>query len=389
MPSEGGCRVLMVARWAPPSYSGAGQQALALAQELARNGHRITVFTASGRRSLLEHERVGGLEVVRWRATSRHPWVAKALFLTGLTAHLTSRPRRYDVVHLHGSYFVLRLLRLLKRPLRYAIVYKPTMIARDDPAAIELVRPSVLACVDSWICVVAEITASGLRTGIPAEKLVSLPNGVDLARFAPPSDADKAALRAELLLPERRIWALVASMIPRKRIHLAVEAWALLRRPRPLLVVVGPLDGRESGVDPTYADEVRQLVESAGLRDDVSFMDRQEAVERVLHAVDGFVFTSEREGLPNAVLEALAAGLPVVTTGFQAIDDLLVLADGRMRVVDPNPSALAEAIAATTYDRVVPASIASVSLQKIAARYDAVYRHARANGAQRAEAVHA
>jgi glycosyltransferase involved in cell wall biosynthesis len=384
MPSDRGRRILMVARWAPPAYSGAGRQALGLARELAANGHHITFFTSSCGEARREHQLICGVEVVRWRAASSRVRIEKALFLAGLAGHLLSRPRTYDVVHLHGSYFVLRLLRLLKRPLGYAIVYKPTMVARDDPDAIAAVRPGLLRCVDRWICVASWSSESGLRAGIPGEKLVSLPNGVDLARFAPLPDADRAALRAEVRLPERPVWAMVASMIPRKRIHLAVEAWALLDRPRPLLVVVGPL-----GSDSPYVAEVLRLVELAGLKDDIRFLDYQENVERVLHVADAFVFTSGREGLPNAILEALAAGLPIVTTDFEAVEDVRALADGRMRSVDADPGALADAVAATSYDRVVPATLARISLSTVAAQYDAVYDLGHANGLRPSEPARA
>jgi glycosyltransferase involved in cell wall biosynthesis len=366
--------ILMVSRLAPPVFSGSGYQAVALARELAKRGERITLFTTGGGRFPYEREIDEGVEQVRSRAGRGSTRPEKLRLTFALSLFMLTRPRRYGVVHLHGAYFLLRLLRRLKPLLGYRIVFKPTLVGQDDPVSISAVRPELVSSVDRWVCISTGIAERATAAGIADDRIVLLPNGVDLARFsAPASDEEQARLRTELGLPERTIWISVASVVPRKRIDLAVSAWSLLPVPRPLLLIVGPNQEADQGIDSEYVDSVRAGIDAAGLTDDIRLFGHVARIERILRAVDAFIFTSSREGLPNAVLEALASGLPVISTPFESVSDVEALANGRLHVVEADARALASAVSSTRYDRLVPASLRTVDLQSVAARYAEVY----------------
>jgi hypothetical protein len=97
-------------------------------------------------------------------------------------------------------------------------------------------------------------------------------------------------------------------------------------------------------------------------------------VARLLRGLDGFLFASEHEGLPNAVLEALAAGLPVVSARFEAAGDIAHLANGRARFVAARPRAIATALGEMPGPGVVPDGVRSLHLDVIVERYLALYR---------------
>ncbi|MEC8653697.1 MAG: glycosyltransferase [Planctomycetota bacterium] len=143
--------------------------------------------------------------------------------------------------------------------------------------------------------------------GLPTERVKTVRNGVDLARFCP---GDRAAARSALGLPASGALALgVGRLVPGKGFDVAARAVGQLQGLE--LVLIGEGDARRS-------------IEVAGDHR-VTFLGAQppERVALAYQAADVFVLPSEREGWPNVVTEALAAGLPVVATRVGGIPQIL------------------------------------------------------------------
>jgi glycosyltransferase involved in cell wall biosynthesis len=147
--------------------------------------------------------------------------------------------------------------------------------------------------------------------GVLAEKIRVIPNAVDLATFRPGS---RSQARALLNLPnDRRFLISVGHLVFEKGHHLAIEALRRIRQSHTnaeLIIVGGASNERD------YPRRIRKLVADSGLAGSVHFVGIQtpDRVATWLQAADVFVLASFREGCCNAVLEALACGLPVVTT---------------------------------------------------------------------------
>ncbi len=168
---------------------------------------------------------------------------------------------------------------------------------------------------------------------IPVHKMEVIGNGVDCARFMPPSAAQRQNARQLLALPaDAPVVLSVGSVVPRKGMHLLLRAWpeVLRQHPRARLVIAGTLGRRATFVDKAaaldaYTQEILELIQR--LPDPASVVLSGRHVDEVrdyYHAADMFVFASEREGLPNAVIEAMACGLPSVLAdydGFPADDE--------------------------------------------------------------------
>jgi glycosyltransferase involved in cell wall biosynthesis len=172
------------------------------------------------------------------------------------------------------------------------------------------------------------------RVGIPERKLEIIRAGVDTSRFTGPRSEARAALG---LAEPDRVVAIVARLYPEKNHRLLVEAFAEVSRrvESARLLIAG--DGVEE-------DAIRREVERLNLTGSVKMLGVRRDVARILAASDVFALSSDREGLPIAVLEAMAAGKPVVAT---SVGDLpLVVRDGVTgRVVPPRDrGALAEAL---------------------------------------------
>jgi glycosyltransferase involved in cell wall biosynthesis len=151
--------------------------------------------------------------------------------------------------------------------------------------------------------------------------------GIDTRRYHPlPSPAHRAALRAELGLPvapDAPVVGIVARIVMEKGFRELVRAFAAVRQgdPRARLVIVGE--------GPEMAELVAQIA-AHGLQEAVVLLGNRLDVPQLLRTFDLFVLPSYREGMPVALLEAMASGLPVVATDVR----------GSREVVDPGRNGL-------------------------------------------------
>jgi len=160
------------------------------------------------------------------------------------------------------------------------------------------------------LCRKIHTVSAGLRTelierGMPAEHLVSLINGVDCRRFAPAADKKKARQLAGL--PEEA-WVLgtVGRFIATKRYPLLIEAFEILAKQHPQahLLILG--DGGPEKV------AVADLIERSPVRSRLHPLGHQAEPASFYQAMDLMVMPSSHEGLANALLEAMATGVPVL-----------------------------------------------------------------------------
>jgi glycosyltransferase involved in cell wall biosynthesis len=150
-----------------------------------------------------------------------------------------------------------------------------------------------------------------------------IPNGVDLSRFRPANDSDECIpLRSRLGIGSNDIMITsVGGIMPRKGSDLLIEAWSRLAADHPNvhLVLVGPRKDIEQPGLKLFRRKLESLVEQSGAPDRVHFTGLSNEVDVLVRASDIFVLPSEREGMPNSVLEAMASRVPVVITPFKGL----------------------------------------------------------------------
>jgi glycosyltransferase involved in cell wall biosynthesis len=199
------------------------------------------------------------------------------------------------------------------------------------------------------------MTAKSRASEIPPERVREIPNGVDLRRFRPASSPDEArVLRAKLGRPTRGPIIVFVGFFSRdKAPHVLFQAWRRLPPgpERPFLLLIGSTDPRHVEVDAGIVTEIRSAIDRGNLHDRVGFVEATNAVEEYLRAANIYVAPSRREGLSNALLEALACGLAVVAARIEGVTTG-VIADGRsgMLVAPDDPVALAERLQALLDD---------------------------------------
>ncbi|VVE35787.1 group 1 glycosyl transferase [Pandoraea horticolens] len=190
--------------------------------------------------------------------------------------------------------------------------------------------------------------------GAPVHKTRSIANGVDIARFAAlrvaRRETDAQADRADI----PPIVALVGRVVPIKDIKTFLRAIFIAYRARPDLQgwIIGP-----DTEDTAYAQECRDLAESLGMEYQVRFMGYR-AIESVLPQIGVLALSSVSEALPLVMLEAAAAGVPVVATDVGACRQLIEGNGAEDRALGSSgrivPMADPEALAAAIVDVLEP-----------------------------------
>jgi UDP-glucose:(heptosyl)LPS alpha-1,3-glucosyltransferase len=157
--------------------------------------------------------------------------------------------------------------------------------------------------------------------------LATIYNGVDSARFSPASTTDeRARVRAQFGLPrEARVVLFVGNGFGRKGLGFLIEAWPLLKSKAHLLVV---------GAD-RERSRFQSRAATLGAGDHVVFAGPQAHVESIFRAVDAFALPSLFEPFGNVVLEAMASGLPTLTSDFCGVSEILPAAMREFCVHDP------------------------------------------------------
>jgi glycosyltransferase involved in cell wall biosynthesis len=218
--------------------------------------------------------------------------------------------------------------------------------------------------------------AATAERGLSAERVVTIPNGVDLALFDP-SRHPRESARRRLGLPEdERVLGVIGHLSPVKGHADLFAAMALLapRQPKVRLLVVG--DGQLRG-------RLEQQARALGLDGRVTFTGVRDDVAEVLAALDVFVLPSHTEGMSNALLEAMAMARPLVATAVGG--NLDVVRDGSDGVLVPprDPAALAGALErlldAPEEARLLGCAArrraqAEFGLERMVDRYQALYR---------------
>ena len=216
--------------------------------------------------------------------------------------------------------------------------------------------------VEAIVAISEGVKEALVQSGIPRDGIRVIPSGIDFAPFETPFD--RVAARARLGIgPEQVLAIQVAALAPHKSQTTLLKSAALLveRSPRLVIWIAGEGDLRDSLVAEHARLQLGDRVRFLGFRDDIPDL---------LRAADLFVLSSYLEGLGTSVLDAMAAGLPVVATRVGGVPE--IVKDGETGILVPprDPEALAHAMARLADDSGMRARLGSNG-RSLARSYDA------------------
>lgn len=256
------------------------------------------------------------------------------------------RAGRYDIVHLHGARAGLLgriAARLAGAPLIVWTmhVFQPDVLQgwRRWQTPLYLLVEAALArffC-DHIVTVSENLRQRALRLEhIPASRISTIYSGTDLTPFA--CSPDRAAIRWQLgIPPEALVVCTVGRLCEQKGIGDLVRAAAIVHQQMPdvrfLIVGDGPL-----------RSEVEALAARLGLNGRVTFLGFRNDVPEILFASDVFATATLWEGFGKVNVEAMAAGLPLVSTNVGPIPEVVGDYPGAILVPPRDPPAFAEAL---------------------------------------------
>ncbi|CAN5249172.1 N/A [soil metagenome] len=188
------------------------------------------------------------------------------------------------------------------------------------------------------------------------DRWVVIPNGVDVERFA---SSEKGQLRGRLSISaDQIVVGTVGNMKRQKRHDIFLRTIAALRAKHPN--VIGVIVGRDMGEEKS----LRALRSELGLDSHAHFVTDCVDPAALLKDFDLFLLTSDHEGMPNAILEAMSAGVPVITRNVAGVREFA--GEGKaVRAVDSDdPAILATEAAALLSDKEGTAAMASAGQER-------------------------
>jgi len=309
---------------------GSERQLSALARGLTKD-HEVTILCTREEGSLAEEVRREGVRVENLRLGS--PWSP------GLYTALRKRFRHHrpDVVHVFMfglDYWVNRAARATGVP---AIVSSRRELAVWMRRRHRWLQRRANALVDAVVCNSEAVKRFAIeQEGIEPRLLRVIPNGIDADAFQ--STANRMELCRRHGIPaDRRVVGIIANFSPVKDHGLFLLMAALLAEKREdlhfLLVGSGPT-----------LTKVQAMVEELGIAPRVTIVDSVAGIPDLLGLMDISVLTSRVEGFPNAIMEAMAAGVPVVAAAVGGIPELLGNNERGILVDSRDPAEFAAAV---------------------------------------------
>jgi len=321
-----------------PHVGGAELQLERLAPRLLAHGIRTEILTRAAE-GWPRTERIPG-SVVRRTPVAGESALASLVYVAVAVGHLLRRRSRLDLVHAHGALSpgtIALGARLIGMPCLVTVLGTGEHgdLARLARKPLGRVRSRLLFR-SAWFAALSGDAEQELRArGVPDERILALPNGVDVEVHRPATKEERRALRERLGLPaDRFLGTFVGRLHPVKDVDTLLEA--TVRVPELSLVVVG--EGPERG-------RLEQAAARLGIRGRVSFLGTSSDVAGVLRASDAFLLSSHGEGMSNALLEAMACGLPCLASRSVGGASELLGAGRGMLIADGDVAAWAAAVA--------------------------------------------
>ncbi|MHB0913139.1 MAG: glycosyltransferase family 4 protein [Armatimonadota bacterium] len=352
-------RISLLSETYPPIVGGGETYARLLADQCRRLGMDVFVLTRRVRADMIPVEDLDGTTIFRLPPVGMLRF-GKYVMFPPLAWTLFKMRHRYDVIYvsnfrvlglvavpvakLLGKRCVLRSGTCGEMSCEYTTVHrKKSSLVGLLLAWPKRLRRWILLGADAFVSANSAIAEEFAGSGVPPEKIRTIHNGVDTDRFQPAGLEEKAALRRRLGLPEDAFMVGYSGKLNKgKGLDHLISVWPAVsaRCPGAHLVLIG------GGGDQTISceAELREFVREHRLEGTVTFSGYVQNVSDYLRALDIFTLPTEYEGLSNAVLEAMACGLPCVTSDVGGLPDIITHSIDGLLLPPGDRRALVEAL---------------------------------------------
>ena len=232
------------------------------------------------------------------------------IFYVHCLLFLWPKRKEFDIIHTHTMEWPAIVAARLGKTLKKKVIIKDSTMngfrsLRRYPSGPKLQQLIIdHAC---FVAMTSVIKKNLLKEGIPEEKIIPIPNGIEI------NDQKKENTRSNMGMNVLFVGNLYQQ--PAKGIDILLKAWISVNKKLPTakLLIVG------DGDIPAYSQFTRQL----GIEHSVQFEGRQSDLSRYYASASLFVLPSRREGMSNALMEAMLWGLPCIATDISGNNDLI------------------------------------------------------------------
>jgi glycosyltransferase involved in cell wall biosynthesis len=354
-----------------PAIGGEEGHAESLGRALCRGGHAVTVLTQR-LPGALGRETMDGMRIERAIRSLHHSPLFGPSYAASVAWFLLKYGGAFDIVQTTYVYWDAVMAALLKPFLRFRLVVRVVIggsggdidrfrslrfwpfITNWDRSTADRLLELVFRRSDAFLSHTRQARDELLALGVPAARCHIVPNGIEIARYAatfrqPPPPGSRSVL-------------CVGRLTRQKGQDVLLRALPMLRQ------AVGPVTVTLLGEGPER-ERLAALATELKVADAVRFVGIAKDVRPHLAAADAFVLPSRFEGLPFALLEAMAAGVPAVATAVDGSAD--VIRDGANGLLVPpeDPAALARALARVLVDSQFADRLSVAGRQTVAQQY--------------------
>ena len=302
----------------PPCHGGMGFVCYYNSLELARRGHKVTVFTL-GHKGLSYMEDAGTFRVVRLKT----PFIYGD---GGVVPSLYARLKGFDVIHLHYPFFggaEYVYLASLLRDQPYFLTYHMDVTGNTllKKLVIGVYEPLLMKKILRRAGMVGALSPGHLKSSkagplVDWDRVVEMPNGVDAVRFCPREKNEE--LVGKYKLEGKTIVLFIGNLQPFKGLHVLIEAISGTKDRSIVLLVVG--GGYDEG-------EYRKDVVRRGLEDRIIFAGPRSHSGELPHyyALGDFLVlpSTHSESFGLVVLEAMSSGIPAIVSSLPGPSQLI------------------------------------------------------------------
>ncbi len=302
-----------------PTFGGSGVMATELGMALSANGHEVHFITYQQPVRLHFHPNIYYHEV----SVPAYPLFDFPPYETALASTMVNviLNNDLDLLHVHyaiphasAAYFARQILRKQGRDIPFVTTLHGTDITLvgKDPTYAPVVTFSINES-DAITAVSANLRDETFQHFAIEKEIQVIPNFVDIARF---HQTDKEHFKKMLAPDGERILAHVSNFRKVKRVDDAIRIFAEVHKHvSSKLLMIG--DGPERQM-------AEELSRSLGIYNDVRFLGKQEQMDEILSIADLFLLPSSYESFGLAALEAMACGVPVISTNAGGIPEINV-----------------------------------------------------------------
>ncbi len=303
-----------------PTYGGSGVVATELGKALAERGHKVH-FVSYGVPMRLNHlkENIFYHEV----EMSNYPLFEFPLYSLALSSKMIEvcEYESIDLFHVHyaiphsvSAYIAKQVLLETNHKVKVITTLHGTDITLVglEPSFLPLVKFSIEK--SDGVTAVSKFLKEKTITNYKINKEIEvIPNFVDVEIYNP---KENCAFRSHFAPNEEKVLSHISNFRPVKRVPDVIKIFYLVKQKIPAKLVLAG-DGPER-------TECERLVRELNIKEDVYFLGKQEAVVDILNASDLFLMPSQSESFGLSALEAMACGVPTITTSIGGLPELVI-----------------------------------------------------------------